>query len=397
MTSGLQPHPLAQIFPLLEGADFDALCSDIRANGLLQPIVYYEGLILDGRNRLAACKATGTPARYVNFSGDHPLGFVLSLNLARRHLNESQRAMVAAKLVTLGVGRPKNSANLRNIGAPAAPAVSCETAAALLHVSARSVSTAKEILARAEPMLIREAEQGRIAVSAARLALAAPADVQCAIAARAEAGDARAAQVEIKKAARAARETALGARQRALPQKRYGLIYADPEWQETAWSRETGMDRAPENHYPTSSLAELCARDVGAIAAADCVLALWRKSNNPHEALRVMEAWGFQFRSEIVWRKTGAPGMGRWFRNAHEALWICARGNPPAPAPGTQWPSVVDAPVGAHSAKPEVFAEMLEAYFPSLPKIELNRRGPARAGWDAWGNEAEGDAREDAA
>jgi N6-adenosine-specific RNA methylase IME4 len=56
---------------------------------------------------------------------------------------------------------------------------------------------------------------------------------------------------------------------------------------------------------------------------------------------------------------------------------------------GTQWASVIEEPVGAHSAKPERFAEMIESYFPNLPKIELNRRGPARPGWDAWGNEAE--------
>jgi N6-adenosine-specific RNA methylase IME4 len=60
----------------------------------------------------------------------------------------------------------------------------------------------------------------------------------------------------------------------------------------------------------------------------------------------------------------------------------------PAPAPGTQWESVIEDAVGAHSEKPEWWLELIEAYFPNLPKIELNRRGPARPGWDAWGNEA---------
>jgi N6-adenosine-specific RNA methylase IME4 len=79
--------------------------------------------------------------------------------------------------------------------------------------------------------------------------------------------------------------------------------------------------------------------------------------------------------------------MGYWFRSNHELLLVGTRGNIPAPAPGMQWRSVIDAPVGAHSAKPEVVLEMIEEYFPTLPKIELNRRGPARPGWDAWGNE----------
>ncbi len=64
-------------------------------------------------------------------------------------------------------------------------------------------------------------------------------------------------------------------------------------------------------------------------------------------------------------------------------------GNIPAPAPGTQWPSVVEAPVGEHSAKPEIFLQMLEEYFPNLPKIEVNCRGKPRDGWAAWGNEVE--------
>jgi N6-adenosine-specific RNA methylase IME4 len=59
------------------------------------------------------------------------------------------------------------------------------------------------------------------------------------------------------------------------------------------------------------------------------------------------------------------------------------------PAMGHQWPSAITAPRGRHSAKPDIFLEMIEAYYPTVPKIELNRRGPPRLGWDAWGNEVE--------
>lgn len=64
------------------------------------------------------------------------------------------------------------------------------------------------------------------------------------------------------------------------------------------------------------------------------------------------------------------------------------KGDVPCPAPGEQWESLIIWPVGAHSAKPECFLVMIEQYFPNLPKIELNRRGGPRPGWDAWGNEA---------
>lgn len=189
-----------------------------------------------------------------------------------------------------------------------------------------------------------------------------------------------------KKARRANREQLLAGLQRALPNKKYGVIYADPEWQFEPYSRDTGMDRAADNHYPTSGTDAICARPVGDIAAADCALFLCATAPMLPDALRVMTAWGFEYKSQAIWRKDRI-GTGYWFRNQHELLLVGTRGNIPAPAPGTQWPSVIDAPVGKHSEKPDAFYELIESYFPNLPKIELNARRP-RPGWDSWGNEA---------
>jgi N6-adenosine-specific RNA methylase IME4 len=100
-----------------------------------------------------------------------------------------------------------------------------------------------------------------------------------------------------------------------------------------------------------------------------------------------MAAWGFEYKSHFAWGKN-RDGTGYWNRNTHELLLIGTRGNIPAPAPGTQFHSLIMQPVREHSAKPERFLDIIEIYFPNLPKIELNRRGPPRAGWDAWGNEA---------
>jgi N6-adenosine-specific RNA methylase IME4 len=79
-------------------------------------------------------------------------------------------------------------------------------------------------------------------------------------------------------------------------------------------------------------------------------------------------------------------GTGYWFRNKHELLLVGTRGDVPAPAPGTQFASVIEAAVGAHSAKPIAFAEMIEEMFPTLPALELFARSP-REGWDVWWNE----------
>jgi N6-adenosine-specific RNA methylase IME4 len=193
---------------------------------------------------------------------------------------------------------------------------------------------------------------------------------------------------EEKKTRRANRERVLGECQAALPNKKYGVILADPEWRFEVYSRETGMDRAADNHYPTSVTDDICARPVGDIAAKDCACFLWATVPMLPDALRVLAAWGFEYKSHAIWKKDRI-GTGYWFRNAHELLLVGTRGEIPAPAMGTQFTSCIDAPLGEHSAKPEIFLQMIEAYFPTLPKIELNRRGPAREGWDAWGYEAE--------
>ena len=189
-----------------------------------------------------------------------------------------------------------------------------------------------------------------------------------------------------KKERRAEREAELAAVQTALPQKRYGVVLADPEWKFEPYSRETGMDRAADNHYPTSDLDVIKQRGVADIAAGDCVLFLWATVPMLPQALDVMAAWGFVYKSQLVWTKDKI-GTGYWFRNQHEILLVGTRGSVPAPAPGTQAPSVLHAPVGAHSEKPDAALDLIERYFPSLPKIELNARR-ARAGWDAWGYEA---------
>lgn len=105
------------------------------------------------------------------------------------------------------------------------------------------------------------------------------------------------------------------------------------------------------------------------------------------DALRVMEAWGFTYKSHLIWRKPHV-GTGYWFRSGHELLLVGTRGKIPAPAMGTQFDSVINAPTGQHSEKPDRFYGIIEAYFPNLPKIELNARR-RREGWDSWGNEIE--------
>jgi len=102
-------HPIANLFPMLQNEQFDRLAADIRENGLHQPIVEYEGLILDRRNRHLACVEAGIPIRNEKYEGDDPVGYVIGVNLHRRHLNENQRAMIASRLAKMDRCRPVNA------------------------------------------------------------------------------------------------------------------------------------------------------------------------------------------------------------------------------------------------------------------------------------------------
>jgi N6-adenosine-specific RNA methylase IME4 len=171
---------------------------------------------------------------------------------------------------------------------------------------------------------------------------------------------------------------------RRLGRKVYSVIYADPPWRFEPWSRETGMDRAADNHYPTMTVDEIAALRVP--AAEDCVLYLWATAPMLPEALTVINAWGFVYKSEWIWAKD-RPGTGYWLRSLHEPLLVATRGNVPAPPPGHRVPSVLHEPVGRHSEKPDAFADLIEAWFSHLPRLEMFAR-KARPGWDSWGNEA---------
>ena len=181
----------------------------------------------------------------------------------------------------------------------------------------------------------------------------------------------------------------------AAPEGKHGIIVEDFEWDQQTWS-ENGKDRHASNTYLTSTDAhtaeEIVRRTADRFrsAADDCLLFKW--TTIPHLAITVdvLRLRGFRYSSNYVWHKQGHYGMGFWGREVHEHLLIGVRGKVVAPLPGTQFDSLVKAPKpnSLHSSKPELFLEWIERLYPDIPKLELNRRGPPRSGWDAWGDEA---------
>jgi hypothetical protein len=159
-------HPVADIFPMLPEQELLMLSEDIKANGLKQPIWTSDEMILDGRNRYRACKIARVDPAFKEFKGGDPLAFVLSLNLHRRHLNESQRAGVAAKIANIGLGeahRPNKVGKFADLTSP----VSQPKAAEMLNVGERIVRSYKAV-ERDAPELTKRIDAGEITVHEAQ-------------------------------------------------------------------------------------------------------------------------------------------------------------------------------------------------------------------------------------
>ncbi len=152
-------HPIADIFPMMGENELRELAADIADNGLRESIFLYEDKVLDGRNRLKACQIAGVEPEFRAYRDSEPLAFVLSKNLHRRHLNESQRSMVASKISTMKKGRQES-----NVGIPT---FSQQAAADSLGVSRDSVIKARQVIEDGVPELAAAVESGEVAVSAA--------------------------------------------------------------------------------------------------------------------------------------------------------------------------------------------------------------------------------------
>ena len=418
----LKFHPLANLFPMLSDKELEELGADIRANGQVETVKLHRGMVLDGRNRYTACGKQGLGVRTEVFQGSdrEALSWVISKNLKRRHLTESQRAVVAARLTTLRLGDNQHTAQaaqicapdlLQAVAPPAAPPpiVSQSEAAESLNVSRRSVQTAARMLEDAAPEVVEAVETGGLAVSAAAELAERPKAEQKAILdalprddggkltpeakkeIRKVAKEIRAEDQAEKKKKRNEREAQLGAKIRALPDVRAGLILSDFEWHFKVRSEETGMDRHAANHYVTAAEAMTPEaiverqRERMAIAADDCIHLMWCPASFNWTALQVMHLQGFTYVSQFVWDKPGI-GTGFWVRDKHELLLIGVKGKIPCPAMGDQFDSLLPAPKGEHSEKPDFQYAIAEHYFPSLPKVELNARRH-REGWIQWGNQ----------
>jgi N6-adenosine-specific RNA methylase IME4 len=168
----------------------------------------------------------------------------------------------------------------------------------------------------------------------------------------------------------------------------YQVVYADPPWsyrnQRTGGSHRSGAAQ----HYPTLTVDEVAALPVRRLVARSATLWLWATVPLLPEILPVMGAWGFTYKTALIWHKTGRKGIGYWFRGEAECLLFGVRGR--VPAFRSPRSNVIAAPVEGHSRKPDVFRALIESVTPHQSRLELFARRPATAGWTCTGFESDG-------
>lgn len=172
-----------------------------------------------------------------------------------------------------------------------------------------------------------------------------------------------------------------------FPDKKYSVIYADPPWKYA----DRGCNGNAEAHYPTMSIKEICELPVGEIADKDCVLFLWVTYPMMQEAMELIKAWGFKYKTiGFQWVKQNRSGngfffgLGRWTRGNTEPCLIAVKGHPKRMANDVS--QLVVAPLMRHSEKPAEVRDRIVRLMGDVPRIELFARKRAD-GWDAWGNE----------
>jgi N6-adenosine-specific RNA methylase IME4 len=356
----LRSHPEAASIPVMPESEYGAFRADVEERGVLVPIeITPEGVVLDGRQRLRAARELGhetIPVRVVEVGNE--LEHMLRAAVLRRHLRPAQRAAIVAEFESYQAARAearkRQHANLRQAAEVATlppRGKTRELAADWASVSPRTVQDVATVREH-DPELFERLKRGELGA-----ALAA------------------------RRVRRALRDRGLPAPP-PLPEGPFEVIYADPPWQ---LGNPDGSS-APECHYPTMALEEIKTVDVP--AGEHAVLFLWAVSALLPEALEVIEAWGFEHKSCLVWVKPSI-GPGVWLRNRHELLLLARRGSFAPPEPEDRVDSVLEAPRGRHSQKPEVVYELIERMYPHASKVELFARGRPRPGWVFWGNEVE--------
>lgn len=426
---GYKVHPAAALFPMLFGEEFEELKGDIKRRGQQEPLMLIRTddgtYLLDGRNRGRALDELGIKPEVDFFEADDPIEHVISANLRRRHMNESQRAMTGGRLkpmyeqeaeerrarekeeraAALEAEKAARAAREEAVDdeveeaeeEPEAEIPKVEpkkTSGAIrdqvardLNVGSRTVGRAEKVLENGVPELIRMVDDGTIKVDLAELLCKRTPEEQLEairfLKEELEASKSKNPKSLLRRYDKNKIIRSIQSEPQPLPDGPFRVIVSDYPW-EYEKRKEDGTQRG-QTPYPTMTIEEgiQMGSEVSKRAHLDSILWFWTTNAHMPVAHAIVEAWGFQHKTILSWKKT-KMGTGDWLRGITEHCIVAVRGKPTVSL--TNETTFFEAPsTGNHSEKPDEFYEIVERLCPGSKLEMFSRKG--RPGWQAWGAE----------
>lgn len=362
------------LFPLSD-EEYGELERSIIEDGCRDPLVLWKGLLIDGHNRHRICTEHGIDYRTVEkqLESRRDVKIWIAKNqLARRNVIPYHRCILALTLAPVMEARAKANQKLsqgrgkKGYHIEGKPFDTGRELAKIAGVSHNTIARVRKIRDQGSRELRDMAASGEVSINEAYK--------------KVRGQERRDEKEQMMREAEEASVTPLN------KLGKFSVILADPPWR---YEHPSPDRREIENIYPTMPLSEIKELDIEAIALPACILLLWTPNPKMEEAIEVVNAWGFLYRTNFCWSKNQI-GQGYYNRQKHELLLVAVKGDMLTPKPANRFDSVIESPREEHSKKPDVVYDMIEKMYPGLRKVELFARR-TRQGWSSWGNEVEGD------
>ena len=358
------------LIPPLSADEYAQLEANVIADGCREPICAWLGTIIDGHNRYKICTEHGIEfdVREMDFDDDEAVKvWMIDNQNGRRNLTDgwkfelaqAKKALLAEKGAEKRAatqGRPSNDKPLSNVDNSKHD--TRKEVAADLGWSTGKVAMADKVWREADADTKEKVKSGEVSINQAYQQVK---------------RESRRKDIEQRI------EEVKSRPKTATISGPYDIVLADPPWR---YDFSETKGREIENQYPTATVDEICSHDPE--AAENCILFLWATAPKLIEALKVMEAWGFSYKTQAVWDKEKI-GMGYWFRGQHEIFLVGTKGKVQPPPDVFRVSSVFRETRSKHSKKPICVYEWIERAFFDKKKLEMYCRDP-RDGWGVWGN-----------
>jgi N6-adenosine-specific RNA methylase IME4 len=362
---------LERLIPPLSDEEYKQLERNILEEGIRDPLITWNGILIDGHNRYRIAQEHDINYETLEKEFENinrVKEWMINNQFGRRNLSNYQRSVLALQLEDVFREKAKESKSekvsyFRQTGEVCQISDKPDTKkeiAKIANVSHDTIAKVKKIEAVATAEVKEKLNTGQMSINEAYKEI-------------------KKEEVYFKR--REIRET-FEKQDVEIKDKKYRIIYADPPWKYGNAMPEYVTE--PQDYYLLMSTNDICAMPIKDITEKDAVLFLWSTSPHLPEALEVVKAWGFTYKTTFIWDKI-KHNMGHYNSVRHEILLVCTKG---ACTPDVKklFDSVISEERTEHSKKPKVFREIIETIYTYGNKIELFARETPQ-GWDIFGNQ----------